>query len=103
MSESRVIMTVTDGVADVRFNRPDKLNALDEAQFRAIAATIAEIEARRDIRCVLLSGAGRAFSVGVDLDSLASAPALRDLMPRTCGEANLFQQCAWGLDNKNES
>ena len=64
MSESRVIMTVTDGVADVRFNRPDKLNALDEAQFRAIAATIAEIEARRDIRCVLLSGAGRAFSVG---------------------------------------
>ena len=96
MSEARVLMTVTDGVADVRFNRPQKLNALDEAQFRAIAATIAEIEARQDIRCVVLSGAGRAFSVGVDLDSLANAPALRDLMPRTHGEANLFQQCAWG-------
>lgn len=96
MSEQRVLMTVTDGVADVRLNRPDKLNAIDEAQFRAIADTIADIAARRDIRCVVLSGEVRAFSVGIDLDSLANAPALRDLMPRTHGAANLFQQCAWG-------
>lgn len=96
MSKQRVLMTVMDGVADVRLNRPDKLNAIDEALFRAIADTIANIAARRDIRCVVLSGEGRAFSVGVDLDSLANAPALRDLMPRTHGVANLFQQCAWG-------
>ncbi|KMS53237.1 crotonase/enoyl-CoA hydratase family protein [Sphingobium cupriresistens] len=96
MSKQRVVMTVTDGVADVRFNRPDKLNALDEAQFHAVAAIIAQIGARRDIRCVVLSGEGRAFSVGVDLDSLAHAPALRNLMPRTHGIANLFQQAAWG-------
>lgn len=40
MSKPRVVMTVTDGVSDVRFNRPDKLNALDEAQFRAVGATV---------------------------------------------------------------
>lgn len=89
-------MVVTDGVADVRLNRPEKLNALDEAQYHAIAQTIAAIEARRDIRCVLLSGEGRAFSVGIDLDRLSNSPALRDLMPRTHGEANLFQHSAWG-------
>lgn len=92
----RVTMTVAGGVADVRFNRPDKLNAVDEAQFRAIAATIDEIANRPDIRCVVLSGEGRAFCVGVDLEALASSSALRDLMPRTHGDANLFQYCAWG-------
>lgn len=96
MSQQRILMTVTDGVGDVRLNRPHKLNAIDEAQFHAIVDTIADIAPRRDIRCVVLSGEGRAFSVGVDLDSLAHAPALRDLMPRTHGAANLFQQCAWG-------
>ena len=92
----RVVMEVREGVADVRLNRPDKLNALDEGQYRAIADTIAAIGARSDIRCVVLSGEGRAFSVGIDLGRLADSPALRDLMPRTHGEANLFQQSAWG-------
>lgn len=92
----RVIMTVSDGVADVRLNRPEKLNALDEVQYDAIAANIAAIAARRDIRCVVLSGAGRAFCVGIDLDRLGASPALHDLMPRTHGPANLFQQSAWG-------
>lgn len=96
MSDDRMVMTVTDGVADVRLNRPDKLNAIDGAQFLAIAEIIERIGARRDIRCVVLSGEGRAFSVGVDLESLATSPALRDLMPRTHGDANLFQQIAWG-------
>lgn len=96
MSGERVTMSVTDGVADVRLNRPEKLNAVDEAQFAAIAAVIAEIGERSDIRCVVLSGAGRAFCVGVDLDRLSDSPALRDLMPRTHGAANLFQNSAYG-------
>ncbi|MCK9541898.1 MAG: crotonase/enoyl-CoA hydratase family protein [Novosphingobium sp.] len=96
MNGDRVLLTVSDGVADVRFNRPDKLNALDEEQFRAIAAVIAELETRPDVRCVVVSGKGRAFSVGIDLNRLADSPALRDLMPRTHGEANLFQNAAWG-------
>jgi enoyl-CoA hydratase/carnithine racemase len=91
-----MILTVEGGVADVRLNRPEKLNALDEPQYAAIARTIAEIGARRDIRCVVLSGEGRAFSVGIDLDRLGTSTALRDLMPRSHGEANLFQHSAWG-------
>ena len=80
MTSDRVTLTVTDGIADVRLNRPDKLNAMDEIQFRAVADTIARIEARRDIRCVVLSGEGRAFCVGIDLQRLSSSPALRGLV-----------------------
>lgn len=96
MSDERVTMTVADGVADVRFNRPDKLNALDEAQYEAINARIDEIAARDDVNCVVLSGEGRAFCVGIDLSRLGSSPDLHNLMPRTHGEANQFQQSAWG-------
>lgn len=96
MEDNRVVMTVTDGIADVRLNRPEKLNALDEDQYRAINAAIAHIESRRDIRCVVLSGEGRAFCVGIDLSRLSASTEMRNLLPRTHGEANLFQQSAWG-------
>jgi enoyl-CoA hydratase/carnithine racemase len=92
----RVKIALADGVADVRFARGDKMNALDEAQFRAIADAIARLEAMSGLRVVVLSGEGRAFCAGVDLDALAGDPALRDLMPRSHGIANLFQQAAWG-------
>lgn len=96
MSGDRVTMTVRDGIADVRLNRPDKLNAVDEAQFLAMAEAIDHLAARSDVRCVVLSGEGRAFCVGVDLQSLAGLPGLRDLAARSHGDANLFQQVCWG-------
>ncbi|GLI98107.1 crotonase/enoyl-CoA hydratase family protein [Sphingobium sp. BS19] len=95
--QGRVLLNVADGVAHVRLNRPDKMNAFDDVQFKALAGRIDEIAGRRDIRCVVISGEGRAFSVGVDLAALAESSDLRDLMPRTHGDANLFQQCGWGL------
>lgn len=82
----RVTLNVESGVADLRLNRPDKMNAFDGEQFMALSARISEITARRDIRCVVLSGEGRAFSVGVDLQALAGDADLRDLMPRTHGD-----------------
>jgi enoyl-CoA hydratase/carnithine racemase len=92
----RVTISVENGVADVKFARADKLNALDQGQFEAVCAAIDRLAAMKDVRCVVLSGEGRGFCAGVDLDSLASNPALRDLMPRSHGQANVFQQVAWG-------
>ncbi|HEY3144432.1 MAG TPA: enoyl-CoA hydratase-related protein, partial [Acidimicrobiales bacterium] len=62
----RVTVTMVDGVADVRLNRPDKLNALDPAMFAAIAETGAKLAADPSVRAVVLSGEGRAFSAGLD-------------------------------------
>ncbi len=92
----RVSISLDNGVADVRLSRPEKINALDQAMFEGIAETIDALGADTRVRCVVLSGEGRGFCVGVDLDSLSSNPALQDLAPRTHGAANVFQNAAWG-------
>jgi enoyl-CoA hydratase/carnithine racemase len=94
----RVTIAFDSGVADVRLNRADKLNALDPAMFEGIAAAIAELGAMPGLRAVVLSGDGRAFCAGLDMESMASggASAGKDLRDRTHGAANLFQHVAWG-------
>lgn len=57
------------GVADVRLDRPEKMNALDPAMFQALADTSAELAADPGLRCVVLSGEGRAFCAGLDFSS----------------------------------
>ena len=62
----RVTVDITDGVADVRLNRPDKLNALDGDMFVALTDTSARLARDSSVRAVVLSGAGRSFSAGLD-------------------------------------
>ncbi len=69
MSEQRVTVTIEDHVADVRFNRPDKINALDGEQFAAIVDAGEELKANPDVRAVVLSGNGRGFCAGLDFSS----------------------------------
>lgn len=93
----RVTFTVDGGVADVRLNRPDKLNAVDVPMLEAIALVQAELRRAPGLRAVVLSGEGRAFSVGIDLEALGGGKVTPEsLMARTHGEANLFQNAAWG-------
>lgn len=96
--EQRVTIAMEGGVADVRLNRADKLNALDPAMFDGIAAALAELKAMPGLRAVVLSGEGRAFSAGLDMASMASggASAGKTLTDRTHGLANIFQHVAWG-------
>jgi enoyl-CoA hydratase/carnithine racemase len=91
----RVTIDLTDGVANVKLARPERLNALDDAQFGAIADAIARLEAMPGVRCVVLSGEGQGFCAGLDLSMFAGG-ALPDLMPRTHGIANRMQRIAWG-------
>jgi enoyl-CoA hydratase/carnithine racemase len=50
----RVLLTIAGGVADVRLNRADKMNALDPAMFEAIADTVAAIGKDPSVRAVVL-------------------------------------------------
>ena len=68
----RVVWTIADGVADVRLNRPDKLNALDMAMFTALADTAAEVAETPEVRAVVLSGEGRSFCAGLDLTAFSA-------------------------------
>ena len=65
----RVVVTVEDGIADVRLNRPEKLNALDTGMFRAIVNAGEELKERSDVRVAVLSGEGRSFCAGLDFAS----------------------------------
>lgn len=69
--EERVKITVEGGIADVRLNRPDKMNALDPAMFAGLNAAIEKLSAMKDVRVAVLSGEGRAFCAGLDMGSMA--------------------------------
>ncbi len=60
---------IADGVARLRFNRPQVLNALDVPMADAFLDACRAIEADRSVRAVVLSGAGRAFMAGGDIAS----------------------------------
>lgn len=96
MTDQGVTIDVADGVADVRLNRPDKMNAIDPAMFAGIADAIDRLAAMPGLRAVVLSGAGRAFCAGLDVASMSGLGAGLDIHARSHGEANLFQQVAWG-------
>jgi enoyl-CoA hydratase/carnithine racemase len=66
---------IADGVADVRLNRPEKLNALDMALFTALAETAAALADTPAVRVVVLSGAGRSFCAGLDLTAFSAMAA----------------------------
>ena len=92
----RVTIAVTDGVADVRLNRADKMNALDPAMFDGIVGAIDRLAAMDEVRVAVLSGEGRAFCAGLDMASMAGGGSMLDLAARDWGPANKAQQVSWG-------
>ena len=100
--ENRIALSVEGGVADVRFIRADKMNALDSQMFQAIAEVGETLRADRSVRAVVLSGEGRAFCAGLDTSNFAQMAggdrgdaARQPLEARTHGVANLAQHAAF--------
>lgn len=96
MTENRVSIAIDAGIADVRLARPDKMNALDPAMVDGILAAIDRLSREPALRCVVLSGEGRAFCAGLDMASMAAGASDADLHARSHGDANWMQQLAWG-------
>lgn len=67
MTEEPVLWEASDGVARITLNRPDRLNAWNPDLGRALADALTRRAAEPDVRAVLVTGAGRAFSSGADL------------------------------------
>jgi 2-(1,2-epoxy-1,2-dihydrophenyl)acetyl-CoA isomerase len=62
-----VLATVADGVATLTLNRPEVLNALDDALLVQLREALAAVKADASVRAVILTGAGRGFCAGADL------------------------------------
>lgn len=86
-SESVLMVTETNGVAHLRLNRSDKLNALSGELLNALQQALESIAADPNARCVVLSGSGKAFCAGHDLAEMRANPDkafYQDLFAR-CG------------------
>jgi enoyl-CoA hydratase/carnithine racemase len=102
----RVSVSISEGIADVRLVRPDKMNALDIPMFEALVATSRQLAGEKGLRAVVLSGEGRAFCAGLDMGRFAAMKEgggngiaggeARDLTVRTHGLANFPQAAVWG-------
>jgi enoyl-CoA hydratase/carnithine racemase len=104
--ENRVSVSISEGIADVRLVRADKMNALDIPMFEALVATTERLAGEKGLRAVVLSGEGRAFCAGLDMGRFAAMKERggngitggekRDLSVRTHGLANFPQAAVWG-------
>jgi enoyl-CoA hydratase/carnithine racemase len=69
MDRQETILEVTDGIAILTLNRPDKLNAFTGRMMHEIISAFDETDARDDVKVVVVTGAGRAFCAGADLSA----------------------------------
>jgi enoyl-CoA hydratase len=66
--DNLVLSVHRDGLAVLTLNRPDKLNAINRPMIEALDAALDAAEADHSVRAIVVTGAGRAFSAGFDLD-----------------------------------
>ena len=101
----RVSISVSQGIADVRLVRVDKMNALDIPMFEALVAATERLAREKGLRAVVLSADGPAFCAGLDMGRFAAMKESggngiggkeRDLAARTHGTANFPQAAVWG-------
>ncbi len=97
MSDRVTIAIDDEGIADVRLNRPDKLNACDLEMIEALGAAGDELAENRALRAVVLSGEGKAFCAGLDVALFSGVEkSVDELLERdTESPANFVQRAAW--------
>lgn len=79
MHYSTVLVEKKDKIGSITFNRPDKLNALNGLAFQEFIAALHGVDQDNEIRVVIITGSGRAFSAGLDLEEATKGPSESDL------------------------
>lgn len=77
MAYELLTFAVADRIATITVNRPDKLNALNDALMAELGLAMDEAVQRDDVGAVLLTGAGRAFVAGADIGQLSAQTAVQ--------------------------
>lgn len=67
MSASPILLAIAGGVAEITFNRPDKLNSFTREMHTQLRAALDTAQADTSVRCLLITGSGRGFCAGQDL------------------------------------
>ena len=91
MSYQFLTFAVADRIATITVNRPDKLNALNDATIAELGVAIDEARSRDDVGAVILTGAGRAFVAGADISELHGQTPLAATARSRAGQ-NVFRR-----------
>lgn len=96
---SNVTCEVVDGIAHVRLDRPEKLNALTLDILGDLVATAHQLRRDKSLRAVIVSGEGDAFCAGLDFASVLRNPAkiATAFVPRPFRGTNTFQEAPWAF------
>jgi enoyl-CoA hydratase len=73
MDYKNIIYEKKDGIGYITLNRPDKLNAINDAMVEELDVAFATAEPDLEVKVVVVKGAGRAFSVGQDLSGIGTS------------------------------
>jgi enoyl-CoA hydratase/carnithine racemase len=71
---SEVLYDVADHVGTITLNAPERMNTISGVMLQAISAYLVEADRDRDVRVIVLTGAGRAFCAGLDLAAQMAGP-----------------------------
>src|ERR687897_406713 len=84
-------------IAQVRLDRPDKLNALTLDTLQGLASTARELSRDRTLRGVVIGGEGDSFCAGLDFATVLDDPprVARSFVPHPLRGTNLFQEACW--------
>lgn len=110
-----MLLDITDHIATVTLNRPEIMNALNWTAYDELEGIFRDLQKNTDVRCIVLTGAGRAFCSGDDVKEIMAADGggtrLREIRPGTTPAARAILDCdrpiiaavngaavGWGMD-----
>lgn len=97
MKYRNVLLKIEGAVATITLNRPEKLNAINDAMFRELLAALDEVRQERDSLVVVIKGAGRAFSAGQDLSGVGTDEVMP---PNPRSKGYLYNMFATDMQNQ---
>jgi enoyl-CoA hydratase/carnithine racemase len=110
-----MMLDITDHIATVTLNRPEIMNALNWTAYDELEGIFRDLQKNTDVRCIVITGAGRAFCSGDDVKEIMAAAGggtrLREIRPGTTPAARAILDCdrpiiaavngaavGWGMD-----
>ena len=75
MEYKTLLVEKKEGIGTIAFNRPEKMNALNRQSFSEFIEALLDMDRDNEVRVVVITGVGRAFSAGLDLDEARGGPS----------------------------
>ena len=84
MTYQHILYDVSEKIATITLNRPDRMNAWTPIMERDVREAMTAASADDDVRVIVLPGSGRAFCAGADMEGLKGLIPTRSGAPKTC-------------------